>query len=88
MGHILNPKVYFREIFEKIYKIFKNLTQILQTFLKIGANFWFLVNVWVQFWHVWVSFHFPRGTSLPTKILREMQVQETTIGYTASSIFH
>ena len=29
---------------------FENLTQILQKILKIGANLWFLVNVWVQFW--------------------------------------
>ena len=38
-------KAYFREIFEKISKMFENLTQILQQILKIGAIFLFWVNV-------------------------------------------
>ena len=42
---------FFKSLFSRNFrKNLQNLTQILQTFLNIGASFCFLVNVWVQFW--------------------------------------
>ena len=79
MGRHFFSIAYFREIFEKISQIWANLTyKFCKKFSKSGANFAQIAQNWGKFLivgkytgpilvNVWVSFHFPSGTSLPTK---------------------